>query len=394
MASVRQSRADAKPPSPKKRPDTDDGPARASARSVMIQRVTTVRRNNSAPSLLVSRDPIGARHAAVLASERRKVKNNPSKPNSRIQSSFEGEGLWTNTATGAIGVDSDRIVSHSTYPALQTGDTPEKEATPYQSNTANIAAKASTRKQKEGACTANTHTAQSRPRPLHSTVLSRRIFETHAMAAAKLVASTSPMPAITPISNQHNEDNFEVISSRVVFPITSKHPPLYQLPQAASSEPTLSSRSTERLYLPGDSSDSSSPPRGHLETCALSSMKSHLLSDGTSAASDDCSSSLEDERVSLSLSPRRRPVHLKTTLREVKLSKRDSDRDRNGTDAVNESEKKRYESVWAANCQETVGTRATGTMYVHDLVVRELWNRSNLSADVLQHIWYAIPAVF
>jgi hypothetical protein len=123
-------------------------------------------------------------------------------------------------------------------------------------------------------------------------------------------------------------------------------------------------------------------------------MKSHLLSDGTSAASDDCSSSLEDERVSLSLSPRRRPVHLKTTLREVKLSKRDSDRDRNGTDAVNESEKKRYESVWAANCQETVGTRATGTMYVHDLVVRELWNRSNLSADVLQHIWYAIPAVF
>jgi hypothetical protein len=56
--------------------------------------------------------------------------------------------------------------------------------------------------------------------------------------------------------------------------------------------------------------------------------------------------------------------------------------------AIIETERKRYEGVWASNHQHTFFSDPESE-FIDNLVVRELWMRSNLSFDELGHIWYS-----
>ena len=67
-------------------------------------------------------------------------------------------------------------------------------------------------------------------------------------------------------------------------------------------------------------------------------------------------------------------------------------------DEVTESERKRYEGVWAANkgvllaqpsifSEGDVILETASSELVLDLVVRDIWNRSRLPSDILAEIW-------
>ena len=56
---------------------------------------------------------------------------------------------------------------------------------------------------------------------------------------------------------------------------------------------------------------------------------------------------------------------------------------------MTEAERKRYEGVWASNYrQDTDIVRSKEESFLDNLVIRELWMRSNLPHELLGHIWY------
>ena len=59
-----------------------------------------------------------------------------------------------------------------------------------------------------------------------------------------------------------------------------------------------------------------------------------------------------------------------------------------GPIGVSESERKRYEGVWASNHRsESVSILSEEWNFIDNLTVRELWIRSCLPVELLGHIW-------
>ena len=89
--------------------------------------------------------------------------------------------------------------------------------------------------------------------------------------------------------------------------------------------------------------------------------------------------------------PRRRPVHLKTTMRKESRPDREKGHVHTGPQSMTEAERKRYEGVWASNHRRNVHLVLFDEQnFLDNLVIRELWMRSNLPHELLGHIWYRL----
>ena len=85
---------------------------------------------------------------------------------------------------------------------------------------------------------------------------------------------------------------------------------------------------------------------------------------------------------------RRRPVHFKATIRKDPQPEREKDQVHTGPRSLTETERKRYENMWASNYrQESLAMLSQEHNYIDNLMVRELWKRSNLPPELLGHIW-------
>jgi hypothetical protein len=206
------------------------------------------------------------------------------------------------------------------------------------------------------------------------------------------------------------QSKFGVILSRSVsptpefpeFPVRdlSPHKParsnskrsIYNIPQAAYSEPTISTNSLSsinasiKVYKPSPLA----PTRPTLNGKDSSSGNSSLADMGASTAMSSRTSSA----TSLPILPppppvepvsRRRPVHLKTTLRKEARQEKEKGHVHSGPISITEIERKRYEGVWASNCRQQYSGNGD---FIENLVVRELWSRSMLPTELLGHIWY------
>ena len=209
-----------------------------------------------------------------------------------------------------------------------------------------------------------------------------------------------------PATKADMESKFGVILSRSVSPSPDRlgnvspkkfvHP-LYQNPPAALSEPTLSHNILDPLQSPRKvykqsplratfgSRDSSSN-----SSLADSGALTAVYSRTTSAASLPILSS--DKVISDDMPvSRRRPVHLKSTMRDDRKPRHEKGKAhiQSGPTSITEQERKRYEGLWASNRVKKAFSLVIGEdNYIENLVVRELWMRSNLSRDLLGHIWY------
>jgi hypothetical protein len=86
--------------------------------------------------------------------------------------------------------------------------------------------------------------------------------------------------------------------------------------------------------------------------------------------------------------PRKRQVHLKSTLRKDKShQEREKHHHHSGPVSITESERKRYEGLWAANHPRDVFSLSIDKS-LDNFIIRQLWIRSNLPPEILRHIWY------
>lgn len=231
--------------------------------------------------------------------------------------------------------------------------------------------------------------------------------------ADQIIASTSSTSAARTVSKRHQlppqspppidrESKFGVILTRSVSPSPerARNAPrfnsIYQNPVASVSEPTLShpmlspTQSSGKVYRPSPLSsirhssnwDSSSSPSfaDSGAATAMSPRNASAVSLPTLPIYSD------DGPVS-----RRRPVHLKATMRKEHKPRHEKKENQfqSGPVSISEAERKRYEGVWASNFKRSSFTLISGELEcIDNLVVRELWMRSNLSREVLGHIWY------
>lgn len=226
--------------------------------------------------------------------------------------------------------------------------------------------------------------------------------------AALSVASKTPLPS-PPILPAEREAKFGVILSRAVSPAASdrielshslKRKQFYQIPDATASEPALLSNFTDithRSHRP--SPLGRTPTRPIIPNCDSSSGSASSLADvgaATAMSSRNVSAtSLPTLRTvddidlvpSIPINSRRRPIHLKTTMRKERRHEKEKTRSHHVATALTEAERKRYEGVWASNHRHTFFADPEAE-FIDNRVVRELWMRSNLSFDLLGHIWY------
>lgn len=234
--------------------------------------------------------------------------------------------------------------------------------------------------------------------------------------AARTVAMKQHQPVIS-LQQAEREARFGVILTRSVSPAPDRHetssagctsPPkshrsIYQLPEAAVSEPVLRTYSSSaaqsvvrkhklsplrplpsrpKIGAPESSSESSS----FADVGALNAMSSR----SSSATSLPVTmSETIDSQSHLGGAARRRPVHLKATMRKEARPDREKGHIHAGPICISESERKRYEGVWASNHrQDSFSILSEESNYIDNLTVRELWIRSNLPDEFLGHIWY------
>lgn len=213
-----------------------------------------------------------------------------------------------------------------------------------------------------------------------------------------------------PIPEADREARFGVILSRSVSPAPDRResPPekaspkingrsFYQLPGATVSEPIISSKSFEIVKTHRSSPLVPLASRPRLNGRDSSSGGSSVADVGAAIAMSSKNSSATSlpnltgvEHFDSGTIPvaRRRPVHLKTTMRKESRPGREKNHVHAGPQSVTEVERKRYEGVWASNhCQEALPMLSEEHNYIHNLIVRELWMRSNLPSELLGHIW-------
>jgi hypothetical protein len=239
---------------------------------------------------------------------------------------------------------------------------------------------------------------------LTSTVSISRSSSSQSVAAPQLVVSNSlsscqgpnePTDSpknsakhqIQPSPLRHSKERKKLSATRAFI---GSETGFYNLPQAVISEPVLSTEtksrdgalptksSTQGRYLLSDAH--TLPTRG--AAAAMNSRSSSQVSLPTLASAG--SSPLESSSLK-----HKRPIHLKTTMRKSSGQENEDDQKRCKTQTLSESEKKRYEGVWAANQTLHLGLDllSEDTAYVDGIIVREVWKRSTLPSDVLRHIW-------
>jgi hypothetical protein len=239
-------------------------------------------------------------------------------------------------------------------------------------------------------------------------------FEPSSIAARSVSSQAQSSPSDLPIDR---ERKFGVILSRSAspavdtVPLTVRHKPstkrnqsLYQIPSATVSEPALLQSSLEhvdsasiklkvsplgRLSAQSGSADPSSSGGSSLAdsgaATAMASRSSSAMSLPTLAQAGDTGNP------SLGL-VRNRPIHLKATMRkETRPEKENRKHSHSNPQSLSEAQRKRYEGVWASNhklghfpCFDDDAESEV----LDGLIVRELWTRSNLSQELLAHIWY------
>jgi len=275
------------------------------------------------------------------------------------------------------------------------------------SKSASLAAKASVSQQLD------LHNIVENPRPFVDHFPSApnlpisRTSSSQSLAAAQSVISFSTSPA-TVCSDSSNPQTpaAELSVTSLVSKSNEVHPkprirsPLtaaacvYYLPQAVISEPVLSN------YSPLESLDNSTRQlKGFKQRRHISSVSSDLPTRGAATAMTSRSStqislptlsSTGDRSTTLDLpepSPKR-PVHLKTTMRNVHSLDKELGRKHHGVETLSENERKRYDGVWASNWQSSTALNSEKESRCLDrLVVRELWSRSKLSSEILRRIW-------
>ena len=234
--------------------------------------------------------------------------------------------------------------------------------------------------------------------------------------AARTVAM-KPSQSVPSRQQADREARFGVILSRSVSPAPERnetlpigrisppksHHPMYQLPEAAASEPLLRTYSSSaalsvvRTHKPSPLVPIPSRPR--IGVYESSSEASSLADVGAFTAMSSRSSSATSLPITLSETidsqnhvggaARRRPVHLKATMRKEARPEREKSHIHAGPICISEPERKRYEGVWASNhCQDSVSLLSEESKYIDNLTVRELWIRSSLPDEFLGHIWY------
>jgi hypothetical protein len=88
---------------------------------------------------------------------------------------------------------------------------------------------------------------------------------------------------------------------------------------------------------------------------------------------------------------RNRPIHLKATMRKERRHDKENRKHTHAeSQCLSEAQRKRYEGVWASNHSPNLfpSSNDDESNFLGDLIVRELWTRSNLSRELLAHIWY------
>jgi len=227
--------------------------------------------------------------------------------------------------------------------------------------------------------------------------------------AASSIAKKRP-PAV-PVPELTQKSKFGVILTRPVSPATldgerSSGPStpqndvrsIYRMPEFAASEPVLPTTTLDHFPLP-----SKGHPISPLVPLAwrqkLSGRDSSEVSSSTDFGATTAMSSRSSSAISLpvtskveipeSTNPvistnRRRHVHLKTTMRKGPRTEREKHHNHHGPQAMTEQERKRYEGVWASNHHSDLPISAE---HINNFVVREIWLRSQLTAEILGHIW-------
>lgn len=238
----------------------------------------------------------------------------------------------------------------------------------------------------------------------------------HSNIAARSVSNQAQSsPSILPIDREHK---FGVILSRSaspaidMIPMTMRHnsgtkwkQSLYQIPSATASEPALFRSSLDyvdpvslqhkvsphsRLSARPDLTNQSSSSGG--SSLADSGAATAMASRSSSATSLPTLSQVGDIG-NPSLGPvRNRPIHLKATMRKENRPEKEN-RKQSHTDShcLSEAQRKRYEGVWASNQRPDhfpYFDDVAEAKVLDSLIVRELWTRSNLSQELLAHIWY------
>jgi len=259
--------------------------------------------------------------------------------------------------------------------------------------------------------------------PAHIGVLSSSSIRPQASTQAARSVALKQSPSVTSLQQSDRETRFGVILSRSVSPAPDRKetsfvghvsPPktqrsIYQLPEAAASEPLLRSYSssaaqsvvrTHKLSPLGPVAtrpkigiyESSSEASSLADVGALTAMSSR----SSSATSLPVTmSETIDSQSHMGAGARRRPVHLKATMRkETRPDREKGHHVHAGPICISEAERKRYEGVWASNHrQDSASILSEESNYIDNLTVRELWIRSSLPDEFLGHIWY-VPGTF
>ena len=227
--------------------------------------------------------------------------------------------------------------------------------------------------------------------------------------AARSIAKRRP-PAI-PVPELPKESKFGIILTRPVSPAplhrehsSGRSTPqndvrsIYRLPESASSEPVLCTTTLDPFRLPSKVHPASPfvplawrPKLSERDASEVSSLADFgaataMSSRSSSAISLPATSNVEipESANQVASTNRRRHVHLKTTMRKEPRTEREKHHNHPGPQAITEQERKRYEGVWASNHHRDLPTSAE---YIDNFVVREIWSRSQLSAEILGHIW-------
>lgn len=218
---------------------------------------------------------------------------------------------------------------------------------------------------------------------------------------------TNKRPPALPVTELDKESKFGIILTRPVSPTRSHHRlssgpaspqknvgSIYRLPELTASEPALPTGSLKSFWAPSKAHTASPlvplasrPQLGDFDSSDGSSSGGFGAAiRSPSAVSLPAAAIIENGELSTRgpSTNRRRPVHLKTTMRKELRPERAGHHNHPGPQAMTEQERKRYEGVWAANHR---GDHPTSAEHLDNFIVREVWSRSQLPPEILGHIW-------
>jgi len=240
------------------------------------------------------------------------------------------------------------------------------------------------------------------------TKINAKVLDVSAQAARSIAKKK---PLAVPVLELPKESKFGVILTRPVSPApihgersSGRSTPqnnvrsIYRLPEFAASEPALPTTPLDPFPLPSKGHPISPlvplawrPKLNDRDSSEVSSLADFGVATAMSSRSSSAISLPLTNTVEIPESThqvistnRRRHVHLKTTMRKEPRTEREKHHNHHGPQAMTEHERKRYEGVWASNHHSDLLISAE---HINNFVVREIWLRSQLPAEILGHIW-------